>query len=406
LIRKLSSRLIRIQITATLTGLRNKDGNLKGIIALEDGTVFEGESFGAKGEEIGEVVFNTSMTGYQEILTDPSYSSQIVTMTYPLIGNYGINDTTVESSKIQVSGLIVREACFYPSNFTSQKSLPEYLQENGIIGIHDIDTRALTRHIRLKGAMKGVIFSGDEDVSIENLVEKAKNWCGLNELDLVKNVTCEKPWKWSELQENKKNGSDPIYSVVAIDFGIKYNILRILESCGCDITIVPAHTDADEILGYNPDGIFLSNGPGDPSAVTYAVETISKLIGKKPIFGICLGHQLLSLALGGKTYKLKFGHRGANHPVRSIDSKIIEIVSQNHGFCVDFDSLDNIGVSLSHLNLNDKTCEGIEDEKLNLLSVQYHPEASPGPHDSAYLFTQFTKMMEKSKTLSGTDARF
>lgn len=373
---------------------------MKGIIALEDGTVFEGESFGAKGEEVGEVVFNTSMTGYQEIITDPSYCSQIVTMTYPLIGNYGINNTTVESSKIQVSGLIVKEACFYPSNCTSHKSLPDYLRENNIIGIHDIDTRALTRHLRLEGAMKGVIWAGNEQICVDNLVLKAKKWCGLKKLDLVKKVTCKKPWKWSESQENKNQSTKPIFSVVAMDFGIKYNILRILGSCGCDITIVPADTSAEQILSYNPDGIFLSNGPGDPASVTYAIETISNLIGKKPIFGICLGHQLLSLALGGKTYKLKFGHRGANHPVRNTDRCNIEIVSQNHGFCVDFDSLNANNISMSHLNLNDKTCEGIQDSNRNLLSVQYHPEASPGPHDSAYLFTQFTKMMEVSKSSS------
>jgi len=363
---------------------------LKGYVVLEDGTIFEGESFGAEGESVGEVVFNTSMTGYQEILTDPSYSSQIITMTYPLIGNYGINDENVESAKVQVAGFIVKEACKYPSNFTSQMSLPEYLQENGIVGIEGIDTRALTRHIRLAGAMKGVVATGDCDTA--ELVKKAQAWHGLSGLDVVKDVTCSKPYKWEFQTSIPKK-----FNLVAYDFGIKFNILRILAKLGCDITVVPAKTSPAEVLAMNPDGIFLSNGPGDPAAVTYAIETIGELLGKKPLFGICLGHQLLSLALGAKTYKLKFGHRGANHPVRNEHTKEIEITSQNHGFCVDTDSLKNSNVTMTHLNLNDNTCEGLEDRERNLFSVQYHPEASPGPHDSVYLFEKFITCMEANK---------
>jgi carbamoyl-phosphate synthase small subunit len=366
---------------------------VKGYIALEDGTVFEGESFGARGETVGEAVFNTSMTGYQEVLTDPSYASQIVIMTYPLIGNYGVNETDVESDRIQVAGFVVKEACPYPSNFTSRKTLGKYLQENGIVGVQGIDTRALTRKIRVKGAMKAVIGAGDDALPVDGLAGKARAWGGLVGADLVKNVTCRKAYEWNSTK-GKRNG-ETRFNVVAFDFGIKYNILRILESLGCRITVVPAATNADEALAYKPDGIFLSNGPGDPAAVTYAIETIRKLIGRKPIFGICLGHQLLGLALGGTTYKLKFGNRGANHPVRNERTKAIEITSQNHGFCVAIDSLKKSGAVMTHLNLNDNTCEGLEDRSKKILSVQYHPEASPGPHDSGYLFEQFIQMMEK-----------
>jgi len=370
---------------------------LKGIIALEDGTIFEGESFGAPGESVGEVVFNTSLTGYQEILTDPSYCSQIVTMTYPLIGNYGVNSTDVESSRVQVSGFIVKEACPYPSNFTSQKTISDYLIENNIVGVHDVDTRALTRHIRVAGAMKAVIWAGEGTISKDDLVDKAKSWQGLVGLDLVQKVTCEKPYVWNDRNPNPRFEGQCRFSIVAFDFGIKYNILRILQSLGCRITVVPAKTTAEEVMSYNPDGIFLSNGPGDPAAVTYAIETVRSLIGKKPIFGICLGHQILGLALGGSTYKLKFGHRGGNHPVRNLHTGGIEITSQNHGFCVDMESLESTKVKMTHLNLNDNTCEGIADEEQKLFCVQYHPEASPGPHDSGYLFEQFMSMMDKKK---------
>jgi carbamoyl-phosphate synthase small subunit len=367
---------------------------MRGCIALEDGTVFEGESFGSPGESVGEAVFNTSMTGYQEVLTDPSYASQIVTMTYPLIGNYGVNGTDIESDRVQVSGFVVKEACPYPSNFTSERTVISYLRDNKIVGIQGVDTRALTRKIRVQGAMKAVIWAGDTTPAPADLAAKARAWKGLAGIDLVKRVTCAEPYEWNSTKG--KNGGETRFKVVAFDFGIKYNILRILESLGCRITVVPAGTSAEEALAYEPDGIFLSNGPGDPAAVTYAIETIKNLIGKKPIFGICLGHQLLGLALGGTTYKLKFGNRGANHPVRNEKTRVIEITSQNHGFCVDIESLKKTGAVMTHLNLNDNTCEGLEDRRKRILSVQYHPEASPGPHDSGYLFEQFIGMMEKN----------
>ena len=363
---------------------------MKGILALEDGTVFEGEGFGAAGESCGEAVFNTSLTGYQEVLTDPSYSSQIVTMTYPLIGNYGVNDADVESDKVQVSGFVVKECCPYPSNFRSQKTLHDYLKESGIVGVAGIDTRKLTRRLRIVGALKAVIWAGEKAPPVSTLVDKAKSWKGLVGIDIVQNVTCKKPYEW----DPSKNGHK--YNIVAFDFGIKFNILRILKTMGCKITVVPASTTAQQALAYKPDGIFLSNGPGDPAAVTYAIETIRQLRGKLPVFGICLGHQLSALALGAKTYKLKFGHRGANHPVKNLETGGIAITSQNHGFCVDMESLKAVGVKMTHLNLNDNTCEGLSDVKNRLFSVQYHPEASPGPHDSGYLFKQFITMMEKN----------
>jgi carbamoyl-phosphate synthase small subunit len=369
---------------------------LKGILALEDGTVFEGQGFGAAGESCGEVVFNTSMTGYQEVLTDPSYCSQIVTMTYPLIGNYGVNDADIESSRIQVAGFVVKEVCPYPSNFRSQKSLSEYLKASNVVGVSGVDTRKLTRHTRLIGAMKGIIWAGESPSKPSDLVDKAKAWKGLVGVDIVKNVTCRKPYEWDAVAGAgaQKNGS--AFKVVAFDFGIKFNILRILKSLGCAITVVPASTTMEQVMAYKPDGVFLSNGPGDPAAVTYAIETIKKLRGKLPIFGICLGHQLCGLALGAKTYKLKFGHRGANHPVKNLTTGGIAITSQNHGFCVDSDSLKAKDVVMTHVNLNDRTCEGLSDMSNRLFCVQYHPEASPGPHDSGYLFKQFIDMMGKN----------
>lgn len=368
---------------------RNERCRLKGYVVLEDGTVFDGVSFGAPGESVGEVVFNTSMTGYQEILTDPSYASQIVTMTYPLIGNYGICDDAVESDKVQVAGFVVKEACRYPSNFTATMSLPDYLTQNGIVAVEGIDTRALTRHIRLAGAMKGIVWAG-ESVKTDDLVEKARAWQGLVGLDCVKDVTCAKAYSWKDKSGSRVSAN---YKVIAFDFGIKFNILRIFDSLGCDVTVVPASTSAEEVMAHKPDGVFLSNGPGDPAAVTYAIEAIRGLVGKVPLFGICLGHQLTALALGGKTYKLKFGHRGANHPVRRESTEEIEITAQNHGFCADTESLRELGVTMTHLNLNDNTCEGLEDKGRSLFSVQYHPEASPGPHDSGYLFEQFIENM-------------
>lgn len=356
---------------------------MKAVLALEDGRIFEGSSFGADGECLGEVVFNTSMTGYQEILTDPSYKSQIVTMTYPQIGNYGVNLEDVESSKPQVEGFIVRENSRIYSNWRSKNSLENYLKENNIIGLEEVDTRAIVRHIRIFGAMKGVISTVDFDK--ESLVRKVKEYEGIVGKDLVKKVTCKEKYIYSK--DNK-------YKVVALDFGIKTNILRCLEKYGCNVTVVPASTSAKEILEMETDGIFLSNGPGDPAGVSYAAKTVERLVGKRPIFGICLGHQILALALGEKTYKLKFGHRGGNQPVKDLKTGKIEITSQNHGFCVKLNSSEFI---ITHINLNDDTIEGMEHKDLPIFSVQYHPEASPGPHDANYLFKRFIEMMERWK---------
>lgn len=370
---------------------------MKAVLLLEDGTVFRGNSFGATGTKCGEVVFNTAMTGYQEILTDPSYNEQIITMTYPLIGNYGTNSEDWESRKIFARGFIVKENCDYPSNWRNKDSLSDYLVKNKVVGLEGIDTRKLVRHIRTAGAMRGVISS--ESLTIAELKKKLARYPGLVGRDIVKNVSTKKAYKWDkgvvdvltdvELKPAKK------YKVVAFDFGVKLNILRLLRSHGCDVHVVPASTTAADVMRRKPDGVFLSNGPGDPAAVSYAVDTVKKLLGKVPIFGICLGHQILSLALGGETYKLKFGHRGANHPVKNLDNSRIEITSQNHGFCVDMDSLKGKGLELTHLNLNDNTVEGIRIKGLNAFSVQYHPEASPGPHDAAYLFDEFTRLMDK-----------
>ncbi|MDP6685726.1 MAG: glutamine-hydrolyzing carbamoyl-phosphate synthase small subunit [Candidatus Omnitrophota bacterium] len=362
---------------------------MKALIALEDGTIFQGESFGATGERAGEIVFNTSMTGYQEILTDPSYKGQIVTMTYPLIGNYGVNEEDVESSGPKAEGFIVKERSKITSNWRSKKSLDEYLKEYNVIGVEGVDTRALTLHIRTKGAMKGIIST--EDLDQKSLIQKAKASPGLLGRDLVKEVTCKKPYSAEDIFKSTEQAN---FKVVAMDFGIKYNILRCLIEAGCDVTVVPASASQDEILSYNPDGIFLSNGPGDPSAITYAIDEIKKLLEKKPIFGICLGHQLLGLALGGKTFKLKFGHRGGNQPVKDLKTGKIDITSQNHGFCVDIDSLSANKIEHTHINLNDNTLEGLRHKNLPIFSVQYHPESSPGPHDARYLFKEFVTMME------------
>lgn len=373
---------------------------MKAVLLLGDGTIFEGSSFGAKGQKCGEVVFNTSMTGYQEILTDPSYNEQIITMTYPLIGNYGTNKDDWESGKIFAGGFIVRENCSYPSSWRSKSSLGEYLKKNNIVGLEGIDTRKLVRHIRSEGAMKGIISSSD--LNINKLAKKLESYPGLVGRDIVKDVSVKKQYSWDKpvidiLNVNKQK-PEKKYKVVAFDFGIKHNILRLLCSLGCDVRVVPAAASADKVLGQKPDGVFLSNGPGDPAPVTYAVETVKKLLGKVPLFGICLGHQILSLALGGKTYKLKFGHHGANHPVKNLKTGKIEITSQNHGFCVDIDSLNDKDVELTHLNLNDNTLEGLRCKRYPAFSVQYHPEASPGPHDSAYLFAEFIKLMRVDVT--------
>jgi carbamoyl-phosphate synthase small subunit len=371
---------------------------MKAILALADGRVFIGKAFGARGEVTGEVVFNTSMTGYQEILTDPSYCGEIVTMTYPLIGNCGINPEDIESGRPHLSGFIVKEACPYPSNWRSTTTLDEYLEKNGIVGLQGIDTRALVRHIRDNGAQTGIISSLDLDPA--SLVEKARKALPIVGRDLVQEVTCKKPYHWTEgpwkLGEGYQQAGDSRYKVVAYDFGIKRNILRNLVGIGCDVTVVPASTPAEEVLAMNPDGVFLSNGPGDPEPVVYAQENIRQLLGKVPIFGICLGHQLLALALGGRTYKLKFGHRGGNQPVQRKSEGQVEITSQNHGFAVDGDGIKDSAV-LTHINLNDNTIEGLEHCKVPAFSVQYHPEASPGPHDARYLFDRFATMMDKHR---------
>lgn len=366
-------------------------------LALEDSSVYTGRSVGAVGETAGEVVFNTSMTGYQEVISDPSYKGQIVTMTYPLIGNYGVNPDDEESQRPQVEGLVVRELSKLPSNFRSTSNLDRYLATHRVVGIEGIDTRALVRRLRVRGAMRGVLSSVDLDD--RSLVAKAQQSPGIVGRDLAQTVMPAKPFAWTEgfnspfVTQELQTGPKK-HRVVAIDFGMKWNIPRCLVELGCDVTVVPGTTSAEEILALDPEGILISNGPGDPEPLTYAISNLRKLIGKKPIFGICLGHQLLGLALGGKTFKLKFGHRGANQPVLNKRTGRVEITTQNHGFAVHPDSLPP-EVEATHVNLNDGTLEGLRHRSLPVFSVQYHPEASAGPHDSTYLFDEFRQQMER-----------
>ncbi len=376
---------------------------MRAIIALEDGRIFEGRSFTGPGEAMGEIVFNTSMTGYQEILTDPSYRGQIVTMTYPLIGNYGVNDEDEESSAIHLAAFVVKEYEEAYSNWRAKTNLREYLQKHSILGIEQVDTRAITKHIRVVGAMKAVVST--DVTNPDALVQRAKESPGLVGRDLVKEVSSTSPYLW-------KNGPVPVdfddvgkaieseqgrFKVAVLDCGLKYNQLRIFERLGCVSAVFPHDTPAETMLQCNPDGIFLSNGPGDPAALTTVIGTVKQLLGKRPIFGICLGHQVLSLALGAQTYKLKFGHRGANQPVKDLSTGKIEITSQNHGFAVDESTIPQ-GVEITHINLNDKTVEGIRHTQMPAFSVQYHPENAPGPHDAEYLFDRFIKMMAEHKS--------
>lgn len=354
---------------------------MQAMLALEDGTVMCGEAFGAAGEQWGEVVFNTGMTGYQEIITDPSYCGQIVVMTYPLIGNYGIMKEDFESKKAYVRGFVVREECKRPSNWRLTETLDSFLKKENVIGLAGVDTRALTRHLRSLGTMRGVICTGTADV--EAMVERAKNCPHLTDQDLVPTVAT------TETYTLPGDG----FRVVLIDFGAKLNIIRCLQERGCEIVVVPPRTTARDILALNPQGIVLSNGPGDPVNVPYAIETVRELVGKKPIFGICLGHQVLGLAMGARTYKMKFGHRGANHPVKDLETGRVYISSHNHGFSIDEESLKGLDIYVSHRNLNDGTVEGIKHKYLPVFSVQYHPEASPGPRDSEYIFDKFLEMM-------------
>ncbi len=373
---------------------------MEAILALEDGRVFRGRSYGAPGERSGEVVFNTSLSGYQEILTDPSYSGQIVILTYPHIGNYGTNPLDSESVRPYAEGLVVRELSELASNWRSVEETSAFLADHGVPAISDIDTRALVRHLRRHGAMRGLVSTVDLDGA--RGVAKAKASPSMVGWDLASRVTTPTRYEWEEPSRDvfaaEQGPRPPVrFHVAAYDYGIKHNILRRLVDVGCRVTVVPAETGAADVLALKPDGVFLSNGPGDPEPLAYAAQAVRELLGRVPVFGICLGHQIVGLALGGKTYKLKFGHHGGNHPVLNLETQKVEITAQNHGFAVDPDSLKASEVALTHMNLNDQSLEGLRHKSLPLFSVQYHPEASPGPHDSGYLFERFVKMMEESK---------
>ncbi|HOJ23324.1 MAG TPA: glutamine-hydrolyzing carbamoyl-phosphate synthase small subunit [Armatimonadota bacterium] len=361
---------------------------VKASLVLEDGTVWTGTAIGAAGRGYGEVVFNTSMTGYQEMLTDPSYAGQILTLTYPLIGNYGATEPDTESRRVQVSGLIVRELCETPSNWRSQGTLQEYLERNNVVGIQGIDTRALTRHLRVRGVMMGALSTGEDP---EAMLAWLKALPDYTKIDFARRVTTPEPYTWEEPADAA--APEVRHHVVAIDCGLKYSILRSLRSLGCRVTVVPCTTTPAEILAHRPDGILLSPGPGNPALLGYLVDTIRALLGKLPILGICLGNQLVGCALGGSTFKLKFGHRGGNHPVKDLTTGRVYITSQNHGFALDPESLAGTGAEVTHVNLNDGTVEGIRHEGKGVFTVQYHPEASPGPWDNFYLFEQFVERM-------------
>jgi carbamoyl-phosphate synthase small subunit len=380
------------------------------LLVLEDGSVYPGSAFAGTGEVLGEVVFNTGMTGYQEILTDPSYKSQIVTMTYPLIGNTGINDEDMESAGIYPEGFIVREYQDAPSNWRSRRTLKAFLESHGTLGVEGLDTRALTRRLRLQGAMRGILTTKTRDVSV--LLERVHAWPGLVGRDLVREVTCREPYRWVDGKPSplpgdsaeEDGGKQQRLRVVVIDCGVKYNILRHLEQRGCEVWVLPATATDEEILSCRPDGVLFSNGPGDPAALPYIVEAARRMLGKAPLFGICLGHQILGQALGATTGKLKFGHHGINQPVKNIHTGRIEITSQNHGFHVLAETLPASAYK-SHTNLNDHTSEGLDCPDSNAFSVQYHPEAAPGPHDTAYLFDRFVDLMTRKIAVAGFSLR-